>query len=120
MNGHCTCGALERLTEPETARGGVAGWNKRRANVRIGVAALLATIWWMLMAEPVLACPVCFGSADTPAVQGAKMAILALLGVTGSVLVAFAAFFVHLTRRARMTSPAPVEVRQGRADGRSD
>lgn len=79
---------------------------------RIGMAAALVAFWWILLAEPVLACPVCFGASDTPAVQGAKMAIIALLGVTGSVLGAFGAFFVYLMRRARTAAGVAAAVGQ--------
>jgi hypothetical protein len=54
-----------------------------------------------LAPESVLACPVCFGALDGPLADGANKAILALLGVTMSVLAAFAAFFIYLVRRAR-------------------
>lgn len=62
--------------------------------VWIGVALLV------LSPETVLACPVCFGASDAPAAQGMNLAIFTLLGVTGSVLSSFLAFFVYLYRRA--------------------
>jgi hypothetical protein len=54
-----------------------------------------------LAPESVLACPVCFGALDGPLADGANKAILVLLGITMSVLAAFAAFFIYLVRRAR-------------------
>jgi hypothetical protein len=54
-----------------------------------------------LAPESVLACPVCFWALDGPLADGANKAVLALLGITISVLAAFAAFFVYLVRRAR-------------------
>jgi hypothetical protein len=86
---------------------------------RIGTAGALVAFSWVMLAQPVLACPVCFGASDTPAVQGAKMAIIALLGVTGSVLGAFGAFFVYLMRRARMIAGAPADAPQPGARERS-
>jgi hypothetical protein len=64
-----------------------------------------------LLALPALAaaCPVCFGQSDSPAAQAVNMGILILLGITMSVLVAFAAFFVYLARRARLHREAEVE-----------
>jgi hypothetical protein len=64
-----------------------------------------------LLALPALAaaCPVCFGQSDSPAAQAVNMGILILLGVTMSVLVAFAAFFVYLARRARLHREAEAD-----------
>jgi hypothetical protein len=47
-----------------------------------------------------LACPVCFGQSDSPLAAGTNMAIFFMLGVTGSVLAAFASFMLYLKRRA--------------------
>lgn len=52
--------------------------------------------------QTVIACPSCYGAADSPMTEGMNMAILSLLGITGGVLVSFVAFFVYLRRRARM------------------
>ena len=79
----------------------------------------MVVFWWATLAQPALACPVCFGASDTPAVQGAKMAIIALLGVTVSVLGAFGAFFVYLIRRARMAAGEAVGMEQAGARGGS-
>lgn len=46
-------------------------------------------------------CPVCFGALDDPATNGMNVAIFTLLGVTGSVLAGFIAFFLRLKRLAR-------------------
>ncbi len=70
------------------------------------MAAALAACWLLAPAQSVLACPVCLGASDTPAVQGMRMAIVFLLGVTGSVLAGFGAFFVYLTRRATLSGVA--------------
>jgi hypothetical protein len=49
------------------------------------------------------ACPVCFGAPDSPQTKGAQAGILALLGVTVSMLAGFAGFFfIYLRRRIRM------------------
>jgi hypothetical protein len=50
-----------------------------------------------------LACPVCFGNADSAQTKGAQAGILALLLVTVSMLSAIAGFFfVYLRRRIKM------------------
>ena len=51
-----------------------------------------------------LACPVCFGQSDSPMAQATNMGIFVMLGVTVSVLAAFAYFFVYLMRRAKLAS----------------
>lgn len=66
------------------------------------------------------ACPVCFGALEGPVADGTNKAILALLGVTGGVLVAFATFFIYLFRRARrMAAPSADQMVQtaGRVEG---
>lgn len=47
------------------------------------------------------ACPVCFGQSDSPMAWATNVAILFMLGVTGSVLTGFAGFIIYLVRRAR-------------------
>ena len=70
-----------------------------------GMAAAVA-----LAPESVLACPVCFGALDGPLADGANKAVLALLGITMSVLAAFAIFFIYLVRRARAFETADYTV----------
>jgi hypothetical protein len=82
--------------------------------VKYVVAGLAAAV--ALAPQSVLACPVCFGVLDGPLADGANKAVLALLGITISVLVAFAAFFIHLVKRARafeMASVAEAEANCG-------
>jgi hypothetical protein len=47
------------------------------------------------------ACPVCFGAAEGSLIDGAKLGILALLGITFAVQGAFLAFFIYLRQRAK-------------------
>ena len=51
-----------------------------------------------------LACPVCFGQTDSPLASATNMGIIVMLGVVGSVLAGFAAFIVHLNRRAKLAA----------------
>ena len=48
-----------------------------------------------------LACPVCFGAQETSLVDGTKLGILALLGITLLVQGSFAGFFIYLRKRAK-------------------
>lgn len=47
------------------------------------------------------ACEVCFGSADSPWIDAAQASVWLMLGVTLSVQVAFAVFFIKLRNRAK-------------------
>ena len=48
-----------------------------------------------------LACPVCFGAAETPLIDGAKLGVLVMLGVLFVVQAAFVGFFLYLRKRAK-------------------
>jgi hypothetical protein len=58
----------------------------------------------MLLAAPrvALACPVCFGQSDSPLAKATNMGIFLMLGVVAAVLSGFGAFFIYLSRRARL------------------
>ena len=68
---------------------------------RMGIA--LTTMALLALANPALACPVCFGNPNSAQTRGAQAGILMLLSVTVTMLGAFAGFFfVYLRRRIRM------------------
>ena len=59
----------------------------------------------VLLAAPTLAlaCPVCFGNADSMQTKGAQAGIVALLVVTVAMLASIAGFFfIYLRRRIKM------------------
>ena len=63
----------------------------------------LVTLVVLAIPRLALACPVCFGSADSPQTKAAQTGILALLGVTVAMLSSIAGFFfIYLRRRIRM------------------
>jgi hypothetical protein len=49
----------------------------------------------------VLACPVCFGAAESSMVDGAKLGVLVMLAITLAVQAGFVGFFLYLRRRAK-------------------
>jgi hypothetical protein len=49
----------------------------------------------------VLACPMCFGAEETSMIDGTKLGILVMLGITFAVQGAFVGFFVYLRKRAK-------------------
>jgi heme/copper-type cytochrome/quinol oxidase subunit 2 len=64
---------------------------------------LLVMVLILASQSSVNACPVCYGATDSPMADGVNAAILVLIGITGSVLSGFVAFFVYLRKRSRMT-----------------
>jgi hypothetical protein len=71
------------------------------------VRHILITIAFASLPAAVLACPVCFGQNDSPMAWGTNAGIFFMLGVTGAVLAAFAAFFIYLMRRASAAADEP-------------
>jgi hypothetical protein len=69
----------------------------KRTTTLLALAAVASVIW----TGSSLACPVCYGSPDSPTTSGVAAAILSLLGVTGGVLAAFASMFLRIRRRTR-------------------
>lgn len=55
------------------------------------------------------ACPVCFGAEESHLIDGAKLGILVLLGVTLAVQGAFLAFFLYLRKRAKQIADIDLE-----------
>ena len=67
------------------------------ASVSLAILACLAAL---LIAEPVLACSVCYGDPNSAMTQGAQAGVLVLLGVIGVVLTGFASLLIFWMRRA--------------------
>ena len=55
---------------------------------------------------PATACEVCYGQADSPMIDGARLGVFALLAVVLAVQACFIAFFICLRRRARRLAAA--------------
>lgn len=67
----------------------------------------LLTIVLLAVPRLALACPVCFGAADSPQTKASQAGILALLLVTVVMLASIAGFFfIYLRRRIRMFEEA--------------
>lgn len=63
------------------------------------VVSLIVLLW--ITAQTTLACPVCYADPDSPTSNALSYAIIALLGVTGSVLGGFVGLFLYLRKRAQ-------------------
>ena len=57
----------------------------------------------------VFACPVCFGAEETGMINGTRLGILFLLGLTLAVQGGFLAFFLYLRKRARQIADIDLE-----------
>ena len=73
----------------------------------------------MFLAAPrlALACPVCFGQNDSPLAKGVNMGVFFMLGIVAVMLGAFATFFVHLSRRARLVDESAGSVPHTPSEG---
>jgi hypothetical protein len=47
----------------------------------------------------IVACAVCFGAADGPMLDAARLGVLVMVGFTVAMLTAFGLFFVRIARR---------------------
>ena len=71
--------------------------------------AFLVIVALAVNAAPALACPVCFGDPGSSEVQGAKWAIMFLLGVTGTVLSGVVSLLLYFRKRAKMALNGTVD-----------
>ena len=62
---------------------------------------ILFTIAAVAAPRAALACPVCFGDANSPLTIATNMGIVAMLVVVAGMIGAFATFFIYLNRRAK-------------------
>ena len=50
---------------------------------------------------PVFACPMCFGAEETSMIDGTKLGVVVLLGITLAVQGGFLGFFLYLRKHAK-------------------
>ena len=70
---------------------------------RLGTLAVASALLW-LSPSAAEACSTCFGAAEGPMIDGARMGVWALFGLTFLMQLAFVWFFVTLYRRSRGTA----------------
>jgi hypothetical protein len=66
--------------------------------MRVFAAALLLVL---AATSPAYACPMCFGAEESSLIDGAKLGVLVMLGITLAVQGGFVGFFFYLRRRAK-------------------
>ncbi len=74
----------------------------RLANMSLAILIGPASL---LIAQPGLACSVCYGDPNSAMTQGAKAGVLVLLGVIATVLTGFASLLIFWMRRAARLQP---------------
>ena len=79
----------------------------RGAIARVWTTAALVLIGG---SASVLACPLCFGAAETPLIDGAKLGVLVMLAVLFAVQGAFVAFFLYLRKRAKENADVEIDM----------
>ena len=65
----------------------------------------------------VFACPVCFGAEETSMIEGTRLGILMLLGITLAVQGGFFAFFLYLRNRAKRIADIDLETEWSELQG---
>jgi hypothetical protein len=84
---------------------------KRRLVLAIAAVLLLGS------SSSAFACPVCFGAEETSMIDGAKLGILALLGITLAVQGAFVGFFLYLRKRAKQIADIDLDTEWSELQG---
>jgi hypothetical protein len=82
------------------------------AAMKAGIRQVLTTAAAVMIGggTSLLACPLCFGAEETPLINGAKLGVLALLGVLFAVQGAFVAFFLYLRKRAKENADVELDM----------
>jgi len=87
-------------------------WRVRRA-IATAAAVLVGG------GSSVLACPLCFGAAETPMIEASNMGVLVLLGVILGLQAAFVGFFLYLRKRAKHIADIELDTEWAELQGAS-
>jgi hypothetical protein len=74
--------------------------------------AMAVTVGFAVLAgggTTVLACPMCFGAEESRMIDGTKLGMFVLIGITLVMQGAFAGFFFYLRRRAKLMADADLD-----------
>ena len=78
---------------------GIWFWGKMRRQGLMALAALAAA--GMLGSTDAAACTVCYGEAEGPMIEAARLGVWLMIGIVGVMQLSFGSFFLYLWRRAR-------------------
>jgi hypothetical protein len=76
---------------------------------RLGIILTTAAALVIGGSGSAFACPVCFGAEETAMIDGAKLGVLVMLGITLAVQGGFAGFFLYLRQHARRHADAELD-----------
>ena len=82
----------------------------RQARVRFGLVVTMAAAILFAGSSPAYACPVCFGAEEHSMIDGTRLGIAVLLGITLVVQGAFVGFFLYLRKRARQHADVELDM----------
>ncbi len=68
----------------------------------LGLVLFVTAILSVLVPQTAASCPVCYGAADSPLIDGMNAAILVLLGITGCVFAGIGSFFAVMRKRSKI------------------
>jgi uncharacterized membrane protein len=74
---------------------------RRRKRKLFRTVGALAVVWLLGAAREASACSVCYGEAEGPMMDAAKLGVWLLYGLVLAVQLALLTFFLHLRRRSR-------------------
>ena len=78
------------------------------AAARQGVAIAVGVV--LFGSSTLFACPQCFGAEETSMIDGAKLGIAVMLGITFAVQGGFLGFFLYLRRRAKQMADVELDI----------
>src|SRR5690606_33692090 len=82
----------------------------RPDRLRLAVAAKDEDVAMTAAQLTIIACTACFQAEETAMIDGAKLGIIVMLGITLAVQGAFLAFFLYLRRHARRVAEVDLDV----------
>ena len=82
---------------------------------------VLATAAVVMIAggSDLLACPMCFGAEETSMIDGTKLGIVVMLGITFAVQGGFFGFFLYLRKRAKRIADDELDLEWSELQGAS-
>ena len=89
----------------------------RRTHLGIRTAFTTAAAVVIGGSSSVFACPVCFGAQETSMIDGAKLGVLVLLGVTLAVQGGFLGFFLYLRQHAKRIADLDLDTEWSKLQG---
>ena len=82
-----------------------------QGKARLGFVVACTVAWIEIGGNSsLLACPMCFGAEETAMIDGAKLGVLVMVGLTLTVQAAFISFFLYLRKRAKRIADVDLDI----------